>query len=79
MQLKQFSVVNLEDNLDLFDACADKFQKLPMYYLTFHGAQEVSMRQIKIQVVTHNFSPINLCLVLEYVLCIVFVPVMKRK
>jgi twinkle protein len=41
MQLKQFSAVNLEDNLDLFDLFADKFQKLPMFYLTFHGAQEV--------------------------------------
>ncbi len=41
MQLKQFSAVNLEDDLDQFDAWADKFQKLPMYYLTFHGAQEV--------------------------------------
>ena len=41
MQLKQFSAINLEDNLDQFDFYADKFQKLPMYYLTFHGAQEV--------------------------------------
>ena len=41
MQLKQFSAINLEDNLDLFDSFADKFEKLPMYYLTFHGAQEV--------------------------------------
>lgn len=41
MQLKQFSAINLEENLDQFDSWADKFQKLPMYYLTFHGAQEV--------------------------------------
>jgi twinkle protein len=41
MQLKQFSATNLEDHIDLFDAAADKFQKLPMYYLTFHGAQQV--------------------------------------
>jgi twinkle protein len=41
MQLKQFSGVNLEDNLDMFDSWADKFQRLPMYYLTFHGSQEV--------------------------------------
>ena len=41
MQMKQFSAVNLEDNLDSFDFWADRFQKLPMYYLTFHGAQEV--------------------------------------
>ena len=41
MQMKQFSGVNLEENLDLFDKWANKFQKLPFYYLTFHGAQEV--------------------------------------
>ena len=41
MQLKQFSAVNLEDDLGQFDPWADRFQKLPMYYLTFHGAQEV--------------------------------------
>ena len=42
MQMKQFSGINLEENLDLFDKWANKFQKLPFYYLTFHGAQEVS-------------------------------------
>ncbi len=47
MQLKQFSATNLEDNLDQFDSWADKFQKLPMYYLTFHGAQEVIRKNIK--------------------------------
>jgi len=41
MQLKQFSGVNLENNLEAFDSWADKFSKLPMYYLTFHGAQEI--------------------------------------
>ena len=40
MQLKQFSGVNLEESLEVFDHWADKFSKLPMYYLTFHGAQE---------------------------------------
>jgi twinkle protein len=43
MQLKQFSGVNIEENLSAFDAWADKFEKLPMYYLTFHGAHEVSL------------------------------------
>ena len=41
MQLKQFSGINLEENLGQFDKWADKFTKLPMYYLTFHGAQEI--------------------------------------
>lgn len=46
MQLKQFSAVNLEENLDEFDHWADRFQKLPMYYLTFHGAQEVCNKDL---------------------------------
>ena len=41
MQLKQFASVNLEDQLELFDSWADKFQKLSMFYLTFHGSQQV--------------------------------------
>jgi twinkle protein len=41
MQLKQFSGVNLEEELDQFDKWADKFSKLPMYYLTFYGSEEI--------------------------------------
>ena len=41
MQLKQFSGINIEENLGQFDKWADKFTKLPMYYLTFHGAEQV--------------------------------------
>jgi twinkle protein len=43
MQLRQLAAVNFEDHLDQFDKWADRFQKLPMYYLTFHGAQEVTI------------------------------------
>lgn len=46
MQLKQNSGVVLEDHLDQFNKHADQFQKLPMYYLTFHGAQEVTKQQL---------------------------------
>jgi len=35
--------MNLEDNIEQFNKWADRFQKLPMYYLTFHGAHDVSM------------------------------------
>jgi len=41
MQLKQFSGVNLEEHLDSFDKWADLFQKMPMFYMTFFGANEV--------------------------------------
>ncbi|TRY62956.1 hypothetical protein TCAL_13733, partial [Tigriopus californicus] len=43
MQLKQFSAINLEDHLDQFDPWADRFQRLPMYYLAFHGSQKVDL------------------------------------
>ena len=41
MQMKQFSGIHFEENLDMFDKWANRFQKLPLYYLTFHGAHEV--------------------------------------
>ena len=42
MHLQQFSGVNLEENINEFDKWADLFTKLPMFYLMFHGANEVS-------------------------------------
>lgn len=42
MQLKQYSGIELEENIEEFDKWANLFQKLPMYYLTFHGSQEVN-------------------------------------
>ncbi|XP_040577676.1 twinkle mtDNA helicase [Lepeophtheirus salmonis] len=43
MQLKQYSLVNFEENIDEFDKWADDFQKLPMYYLTFHGSNDIRL------------------------------------
>ncbi len=56
MQLKQFSAVNLEDSIESFDAWADKFQRLSMYYLTFHGAQEVRLCLIMTLEVTADYT-----------------------
>ena len=41
MLLKQHSLINLDDNVHEFDTVAESFQKLPMYFSTFHGAAEV--------------------------------------
>lgn len=41
MMLRQFGLVNLEEHLDEFDKIAEKFSKLPIYFTTFHGTQEV--------------------------------------
>merc|ERR1712168_1682928 len=39
--LRQFGLVNLEEHLNEFDKIAEKFSKLPLYFTTFHGTQEV--------------------------------------
>ena len=59
MQLKQFSGVNLEENLDSFDKWADLFQKMPMFYMTFFGANEVSSSTYWV-FTFHLFTKINL-------------------
>lgn len=41
MLLKQHSLINLDDDVKEFDVAAESFQKLPMYFATFHGASEV--------------------------------------
>jgi len=41
MLLKQFSLINLDENVEEFETVAEKFSKLPMYFSTFHGSQEV--------------------------------------
>jgi len=41
MMLRQFGLVNLEENLGEFDKVAENFSKLPLYFTTFHGTQVV--------------------------------------
>ncbi|XP_063633510.1 mitochondrial DNA helicase [Cydia splendana] len=41
--LQQFAGVPLEHNLDRFATFADDFQKLPIYYLAFHGQQPIKV------------------------------------
>lgn len=42
MMLQQHSGIALESEPHLFDAVADDFEKLPMYFLAFHGQQTIS-------------------------------------
>ncbi len=39
--LMQYSETNLETHVDEYDKWADKFEQLPLYFLTFHGQQSV--------------------------------------
>ncbi|KAJ0181316.1 hypothetical protein K1T71_003401 [Dendrolimus kikuchii] len=41
--LQQFAGVPLEQNLQEFHKYADEFQKLPIYYLAFHGQQPIKV------------------------------------
>ncbi|KAJ8733896.1 hypothetical protein PYW07_014447 [Mythimna separata] len=41
--LQQFAGVPLEQNLQDFNKYADDFQKLPIYYLAFHGQQPIKV------------------------------------
>lgn len=41
IMLTQFSKQRLEENLDQYDMWADKFEDLPLYFMTFHGQQNI--------------------------------------
>ncbi|XP_030630152.1 twinkle mtDNA helicase [Chanos chanos] len=43
IMLTQFSMQRLEENLDQYDAWADKFEELPLYFMTFHGQQNIKV------------------------------------
>uniref|UniRef100_A0A8C7P550 Uncharacterized protein n=1 Tax=Oncorhynchus mykiss TaxID=8022 RepID=A0A8C7P550_ONCMY len=39
--LTQFAVHRLEGNLDQYDSWADRVEDLPLYFMTFHGQQNI--------------------------------------
>merc|ERR1719392_279187 len=39
--LKQFSLVDLDNNLQEFDKVAERFSHLPMFFTNFHGTSEL--------------------------------------
>lgn len=41
--LQQMAGIPLEDNLDEFNTYADAFSKLPIYFMTFHGHQNINI------------------------------------
>lgn len=43
IMLQQFAKEPMHLKLDQFDKFADKFEKLPLYFLTFHGSQPLNM------------------------------------
>ncbi|XP_060951176.1 twinkle protein, mitochondrial [Limanda limanda] len=41
IMLTQFALQRLEENLEQYDFWADKFEDLPLYFMTFHGQQNI--------------------------------------
>ncbi|KAJ7325138.1 hypothetical protein JRQ81_018158 [Phrynocephalus forsythii] len=41
IMLTQFAMGRMEEQLDKFDEWADKFEDLPLYFMTFHGQQNI--------------------------------------
>ncbi|KAM4050212.1 twinkle mtDNA helicase [Anomaloglossus baeobatrachus] len=41
VMLTQFSLLRLEEQLDKYDEWADQFEELPLYFMTFHGEQNI--------------------------------------
>ncbi|XP_044014989.1 twinkle protein, mitochondrial [Aphidius gifuensis] len=51
--LQQMCGVQLEDNLHNFELYADEFEKLPIYFMTFHGQQTLSVVMDAVQHATY--------------------------
>ncbi|XP_063291189.1 twinkle mtDNA helicase [Pelobates fuscus] len=43
LMLTQFSLLRLEEQLDKYDEWADQFENLPLYFMTFHGQQNIKL------------------------------------
>ncbi|KAF3704177.1 Twinkle protein, mitochondrial [Channa argus] len=41
IMLTQFAMQRLEENLEQYDYWADNFEELPLYFMTFHGQQNI--------------------------------------
>lgn len=48
--LQQMVGCSLDENLDRYDEWADKFELLPVYFMTFHGQQSI---KVVMEVSTH--------------------------
>lgn len=41
--LHQMAGIPLDENLQVFDEWADRFEQLPLYFMTFHGQQTIKV------------------------------------
>ncbi|XP_022902467.2 mitochondrial DNA helicase [Onthophagus taurus] len=56
--LQQYAGIQLDEHLDQFDFWADKFEKLPVYFMTFHGQQSIKivMEAVEHATYVHDIS-----------------------
>lgn len=59
IMLTQFATQRLEDQLELYDEWADRFEDLPLYFMTFHGQQNIKYGPTPLSPVA--FTPHGLC------------------
>ncbi|XP_072154968.1 mitochondrial DNA helicase isoform X2 [Bemisia tabaci] len=54
--LQQYCMLPLEQNLKDFEFWADQFEKLPLYFLTFHGQQNLQVVMEAVEHVTYVYD-----------------------
>nr|XP_023016578.1 twinkle protein, mitochondrial [Leptinotarsa decemlineata] len=54
--LQQLSGIPLDQNLNLFDIWADEFEKLPIYFMTFHGHQSIKVVMEAVEHATYVYD-----------------------
>ena len=59
--LQQMVGVSLEENLQNFNSYSDAFEKLPIYFMTFHGQQNIKVVMEVILISTNRW--IDFCLI----------------
>lgn len=64
IMLTQFATRRLEDQLELYDEWADRFEDLPLYFMTFHGQQN-----IKYGTIPSSLNGVLLCAVAQWSRC----------
>lgn len=59
IMLTQFAAQRLEDQLELYDEWADRFEDLPLYFMTFHGQQNI--KYVPTSLSPAVFTPQGVC------------------
>ncbi|XP_018577269.1 twinkle protein, mitochondrial [Anoplophora glabripennis] len=54
--LQQMAGIPLDENLQAFDHWADKFEKLPIYFMTFHGQQSIKVVMEAVEHATYVYD-----------------------